>query len=80
MPQKVTTPAEASGGGGGLSFTAAEVEALRILLGFVRDYDVVRAPYPGEIQSVLAKLSMIDKDSPEMSSQAASLRAPVRMQ
>jgi hypothetical protein len=63
-----------------VQFTNDDIEALKLLVGYVLAFDVVRPPYAGEVQSVLTKLGLVQKDSPERHAVSASMRAPVKMQ
>lgn len=77
---KKKTPTRAASTPAAVQFTTDDIEALKVLVGYVLALDVVRPPYTGDVQTVLMKLGLLHKDSPEMHATAASLRAPVRMQ
>ncbi|MEO8127295.1 MAG: hypothetical protein ABJF23_29080 [Bryobacteraceae bacterium] len=62
-----------------ITFSRAELDALKSLLGYVLASDAVRPPYSAVVQSVLTKLGLVKVATPEMERSAASSGAPVRM-
>jgi len=61
-------------------FNEDEITALKELVGYVLQYDAIRPPYSGGIESVLIKLQLLNSESPEMKNPAAFQRPPVKMQ